>query len=517
VSRTFAMLTGLAALAACSLNTDLGGYSRELVAGNPCARGGGNACRSGLVCCPRNLVCSTERECAEAPAPSDTEVPAGQSCGYDGDCAEGVCCGISVDDRAGECRSVRACAEASGFVEARPDAGVGDAAASDAGGTAGLAAEICARAYCDLDPRFGLRNEPPSEQHRQACLAAFADGVDAEGRTGLVASESCLAAVSASRDLCSSVLRWRQTQAPLTQDRLRPVYPGPCYSPALAAPVVADAACRRLVACGRAPDAERCVVWVAPLGHDTLSRVADSSTCDFSRERFGHGGRGLYGRCLTSGDCASGLRCEPGLVPGGLCVLDARGCDEGACRLAGGVCWQGQCTLACEPNITTPGRLDPYAPVARLCNGRVNPEGSPGELACLASAQGGVCVGAPELARCPGGATDRVTVGGSPWIGMYRCREVTPGTRGRFEACDPSLDECAVGVCNPTLRRCLVPCVMTLADAPAATCPAGELCVSGNRTPGWGSVGTCQRRCGDGSSCPSGTACEDAWPARACY
>ncbi len=517
MSRALALLALTLAVAACELNTDLRGYSRELVDGNPCGRGGGTVCKAGLVCCANNLTCTPEGACASVPPPPDTAVPPGRACAADDDCAEGVCCGISIDDREGECRAVRACAAESGFEGPRPDAGAPDASTPDAGGPADLAATICGRAFCEVDPRLGILNGPPSEPHRQACLDAFARGTDAEGRAGLVASAACQAAVEASRDLCGSVLRWRATQAPLTQDRRVPVFPGPCYAPAPAPPAIAAEACQRLVACGRSPDAATCLAHVAPLGHDTLSRVAGATGCDFTRERFGHGGRALLGRCLADADCGDGLRCAADLVPGGLCVLRGRGCDAGACERAGGVCLQSQCTLACEATLTAPGRLDPYAPVARLCNGRVNPEGSPGELACRNTAQGGVCVGAPEVAACPGGVSDRLAVDGTPWLGIYRCREATPGTRGRFDRCDPAADECAVGLCDPALRRCLVPCVMTLADAPGATCPAGERCVSSNRTPGWGSVGTCQPACGDGAECPAGSACEDTWPARACY
>ncbi len=482
-----------------------GSYLPNLPAGAPCRRSAADEqCADGLVCCDRNLTCTTEAACTAAPLPPET--PGSEAaCGADSECSAGICCGIDWERRDGRCADVRSCAAGRGISVPAADASVSDAGGADAGGP-DLVGAICQAAYCT--DRGG---RPPNAAELAACREAFANGTDALGRSGLAVTPACLAAVEASRGLCAPLLRWRDVARPNGVNYQQPVLPGPCYAPAPTAPAVAAAACARLMSCGLVTDAADCERQVASLDHDALSRVADSTGCAFGNARFGTLGPSLFGRCASAGDCPAGLSCVPELARGGLCVPTG-GCDASACGLLGGVCFQGYCTLACNADVTSGNQRET---VRMQCNGRVEPMGRPGELACFRTAEGGRCVSAPELDACP--VADATMAAGRSWLGFLSCRANAPGARGRFEVCDPGLDECATGRCDPTLRRCVQPCMMAPVDVSGPTCPMGELCVSPASTPGWGTVGVCAPDCSrDANLCPAGTSCQTAWPNRAC-
>lgn len=84
-------------------------YMPFLQSGDPCGRGGSEACIDGLSCCPETLTCGPPGKCPSLPAPPETG-GSGLACGADTDCQSGeICCYLSYANREGACSTVQEC------------------------------------------------------------------------------------------------------------------------------------------------------------------------------------------------------------------------------------------------------------------------------------------------------------------------------------------------------------------------------------------------------------------------
>lgn len=485
-----------------------GDYASFFPEDAPCGRAAsGEACAAGLVCCDRTLTCLGADACAAAPIPADVTYAETVSCGADVDCPRGgVCCGIDWIARDGYCASVAECGAANGVVVPRRDGGVAIDAGTDGGVISTLAERICERAYCDV-----RREIPPNNTQRTSCLAMFDEGIDGEGRGGVVASEACLAAVEASRGLCGVAFHWRDVIVPAV-DRTRPVLPGPCYQPLPSQPL-APAACATLADRNLVTDVSACTTWISSLSYDLLSRLAGATT-PLDPLELGYAARPLLGRCAEDAHCPDGATCLPDLANGGVCTVPS--CSRSSmCINLGGVCDADFCTLACNPMLTNvAARQVP----AGQCSARIPLDGEPRQLACAARIAGGVCVPALDPAACTEGAEAFDDPALGVVVGAYECSLTTTSTLALFSRCVPGdPDPCLEGACPADLAnpRCLNPCVVAPVDVDGPTCPSAQVCTHPT-TAGWGAAGYCFTKCPAGGVCPGGGACVQGWPDRYC-
>ncbi len=456
--------------------------------GAPCGRampGSGDACKAGLVCCNKSLTCASNEACEAAPAPEHVEPSGDIACIADSDCpASTVCCGITYQARAGVCRSYSTCGAQQGIFVPRADAGV---PGYDAGPmVSDLAGEICSRAFCDED---GVVT--PSAEQASACRNAFEGG-------GFKATDACLAAIVATRDMCPYILRPR-AGAP---ERPFPVLPSACRMTGVPpADADADAACAALETCGRTGGLTRaeCAQQLAGLGYDNLSRIAEhTGSCEWTKARLGWSLPVPASRCRVTNDCPPSYECEgAGDEVHGFCT---RSCSTDDQCGAGARCVNRACYQTCEVFNTTD-----RAAAEQACSARVSTLGL-GELGChYAVGVGGTVLGAcapvPPVGSCdvepePLSRTRR-SLG-------YVCGDVATGTVARHRRCNLSAaeDPCADAACLPLdAPYCSDPCVPSQFSQ---VCPGGEICVGAER--GLGVAGGCMRACVNGA-CPNGAAC----------
>ncbi len=484
-----------------------GTYTPFFPEGAPCGRSStAEGCAPDLVCCDRTLTCLAADTCASQPTPPATTYDETIACGADSECPGGVCCGIDWINREGACASVAACGATNQITVPQRDGGVSVDSGVDAGVMPTLAERICERSFCDRRGEI-----PPTAGQRSSCVEMFADGVDGEGRTGVVASEACLAAVEASRALCGVAFRWRDTVVPEV-DRTKPILPGPCYAPALNAPLAA-AACAVIVDRGLATDAAACASWVSSLSHDLLSRIA-TAPARLDPLELGYAARPLLGRCEVDSHCPDGATCLADLAFGGVCTVPSCSADN-TCLNLGGVCDADFCTLPCSPTLQNiAARQVP----AGQCASRVPLEGEPRQFACAARISGGVCVPALDPASCASGAETLDTPPLGRIEGAFECSLTTTSTLTLFDRCTPGEpDPCAQGVCPADVAspRCMNPCVVAPVGVDGPTCPADQVCTHPT-TAGWGAAGYCFAVCPPSRTCPDGNACVQGWPDRYC-
>ncbi len=472
--------------------------------GAPCGRGasdGPGQCGSGLSCCVRSLTCLAAGACDAQPVAVETIASAGQACGADVQCPQGVCCGIHYLDRSGVCTTVRECAVQAGLVTPPTDAGV--VTNPDAGPPPqSLAEQICANSGC---AQAGAIDRPLGQI--PGCADWLNNGKDVFGRS-VAATEACLDAVLGARDACQYLLRFRNDVGTNFQGS-RAVLPGPCYvQPPQPDPEV-DVACAKLVACGHVPNLELCRSWAAPLGYDALSRIQDSGNCTFSLAHLGTHPKTIFSRCRSAADCAADEQCQSELAEFGVCTYSP--CDATKCQMADGICEAGVCLQTCRADVARPPQR---AVVDALCSARIYARGAEGlDMACAArDASTGVCVGAPPASCAMGYEVS--DLGAGRLQGALTCASVSTATLTYGTACQPSVpDLCLQGAClgsEGAQTRCRKPCVV-FTDA---GCDGNDVCISpvGSK---WGSVGACYERCRQGA-CAAGLACNDGFPDRFC-
>ncbi|MCK6548381.1 hypothetical protein L6R52_21215 [Myxococcota bacterium] len=466
-------------------------YLPFLPEGAPCQRGGdavnGDDCKAGTSCCAQSLTCETAEVCAAKPAvPAVPELAMSTSCLADSDCPTGtVCCGISYSDRAGTCRPIAACGAENGVTVPTVDGGVVDV--PDAGMMTDYAAAICDEAYCgESGPRA------PTAAERSRCLEYLRS-------PGYRADATCLDAIRATRPFCSYALRHRDGVDSATW---APVLPAGCHEPAPTNDPDAEAACRKLAACGLLGQTSElvCRIQLAGLGYDTLSRIHGVAQCTFDPPRMGWAPASPASRCTTSADCPVDFRCDVAGASHGLCT---KGCSsDNDCR--GGRCYDGFCVAQCSP-VATERRAAEAA-----CGARVELD-APFELVCVqrgnvTNATSGICAPYRDPATCGAAGTERPVVDGRAFPAGLRCASAPSGTVELFGRCTPpsrsAPDDCAAGVCVDGYQTCAEPCLV--GDA-ATSCTPSQRCVSDYE--GLGTIGGCFERCDGGAQCPNGLRC----------